>query len=139
MAGKAASYPYKRKEYLLSEAEKSFFLVLRKAAGGRYELLSKVRLSDLLYLPKGTENAQGLRNRIQQKHVDFVLCDPVKISPLLAIELDDKSHEQPDRKERDCFVDEALKAAGLPLLRVRASRAYSPAELMGEIQQRISG
>ena len=138
LGGKATSYPYKKREYLLTSAENSFFQVLRKVAGHEYELFAKVRLSDLLYLPKGTPNAQAHRNRIFQKHMDFVLCDPVKVSPVLAIELDDRSHEQNHRKKRDAFVENALEAAGLPLLRIQAATGYSPRELAEAMRERIA-
>jgi len=134
-----ARLPYKKKEYLLTKAENSFFQVLRSAVGQEYEIFAKVRLADLLYLPKGSDNAQTHRNKIFQKHVDFVLCDPVKVSPLLAIELDDSSHQKASRQERDSFVDEAFRAAELPLLRIVASRAYSPKELSGRVREYMSG
>ena len=45
--------------------------------------------------------AQAWRNRIHAKHIDFVLCDPGNLQPILCIELDDPSHNRPDRIERD--------------------------------------
>lgn len=44
--------------------------------------------------------------------------------PVLGIELDDSSHDQKARQERDQFVDEVYKAAGLPLLHIRATATY---------------
>lgn len=49
--------------------------------------------------------------------------------PILGIELDDKSHEHPDRKERDRFVDEVFAAAGLPILHIKVKRTYVETEL----------
>ena len=97
----------------------------------------KVRLFDLLYLSKGTENWQTHKNRIISKHVDFVLCDLQNIAPLLVIELDDASHEREDRRERDAFLDKALAAASLPILHVAAKRTYAPKELAELIQQKL--
>jgi hypothetical protein len=45
------------------------------------------------------------------------------------VELDDKSHERADRKQRDGFVEAVFAAAGLELLRVRVQRSYPPQEL----------
>lgn len=47
------------------------------------------------------------------------LCDKIYISPVLAIELDDKTHELPERQERDTEVERILKNAGVPLLRIQ--------------------
>jgi hypothetical protein len=131
--------PYRKKDYLLTAAERSFYEVLRSIAGDQLEVFAKVRLLDLFYLPKGTENRQSHSNRVISKHVDFLLCDRQNVSPLLVIELDDSSHERDDRTERDAFVDEALSAAGLPILHVAAKRSYAPQELAEMIQQKLSG
>jgi len=112
--------PYRRKDYLLTKAERSFLGVLEQAVLGQPRIFAKVRLADLVWMPKGTEQRQSHFNRISSKHIDFLLCDDDAIRPLLVIELDDSSHERQDRKSRDVFVDQALAAAELPMLRVRA-------------------
>ena len=96
-----------------------------------------VRLADLVYIERGTEKRQSYFNRIQSKHIDFVLCDRNDIKPILAIELDDSSHRRADRIARDEFVDNALAQAGLPLLRVPVRANYDPAELRNQIQDAI--
>jgi very-short-patch-repair endonuclease len=58
--------------------------------------------------------------------VDFVLYDLKTARIIAAIELDDRSHQRPERQVRDAFFDEALSAAGVLLLRVRASSQYNP-------------
>ncbi|XOF35195.1 MAG: DUF2726 domain-containing protein [Candidatus Electrothrix sp. YB6] len=130
--------PYARKDYLFSRAERSFFGVLQQAVGSELLIFAKIRLADLLYIKKGTENRQSFFNRIQSKHIDFVLCEPGPIRPVLAIELDDSSHDRKSRQARDAFVDDALAAAGLPILRVRARASYSPDKLAGSIKNAMS-
>jgi len=94
-------------------------------------------LADLVYLPKGTQNWQSHQNRVNAKHADFVLCDKKKLSPVLAIELDDSSHKSSSRQERDNFVNEVFRTAGLPLLRITAKRSYALKELTEMIQKEI--
>jgi hypothetical protein len=72
----------------------------------------------------------GVSERLQ-------LCDATDLIPLLVIEPDDSSHTRLDRQERDAFVDGALAAAGLPILHLRAQRAYVPAELRTRIEGRV--
>lgn len=129
-----SALPYRRKDYLLSKAERSFFGVLNQAVGQEYWLFAKVRVADLLWMPKGTESRQSHFNRIQAKHVDFVLCDRDSVRPILALELDDSSHRESARTSRDAFVDSALRAAGLPLLRVPCNSAYNVDELRTQIR-----
>jgi len=93
-----------------------------------------VNLFDLLYVEKPHLN-QAAINRIDRKHVDFVVCDAATMQPLLAIELDDSSHNSAKARETDAFKDEVFKAAGLPLLRVPAGYSYQSRDL----QERIDG
>jgi very-short-patch-repair endonuclease len=45
------------------------------------------------------------------------------------VELDDSSHDAEDRQSRDEFVDKALDSAGIKVVRVKAKRAYTLAEV----------
>ena len=129
-----AALPYQRCDSLLTAAERSFYEALRLALGNaELVIFAKVRMWDLLCLPSGTPEAQGHRNRVMCKHVDFVLCDRQRLQPLLVIELDDRSHERQDRRDRDAFVDAVFAAAQLPILHVPCRKSYAPKELAQQI------
>lgn len=134
-----ARWPYRKTDHLLTPAERSFFGVLGQAIDSDLYIFAKVRLSDLLWLPQGTRDRQAYLNRIQSKHVDFVLCDAATTEPRLLIELDDSSHQRSRRRSRDAFVDEAVRRAGLPILRVPAKRSYPPAELRQLVSSLLAG
>lgn len=51
------------------------------------------------------------------------------MQPVCAVELDDKSHQRPERQDRDALVDSALAAAGLRMVRVSAKKSYNVEEL----------
>ena len=51
------------------------------------------------------------------------------MSVKFAIELDDSSHRQTKRKERDAFLEEAMQGAGIPLYRFAVKREYDPQEV----------
>jgi hypothetical protein len=55
------------------------------------------------------------------------------LQPLAGIELDDRSHNEDDRQQRDAFVDELYRSCSLPLLHVPAQAAYNQAELRAKI------
>ena len=76
-------------------------------------------------------------NRISAKHVDFLICAAAGLSPILAIELDDKSHKRPDRQSRDAFIDQALAAAEIPVVHVKAQRSYNLEEVQALIAEAI--
>ena len=131
---KEEKLPYRRKEYLLSVNERKFYYALDQIARqNKFCVFSKVRLEDLLWIPKGTEERYAHRNRIKSRHVDFVICDSKDIKPLLVIELDDSSHCRKDRQERDKFFDEVFKTAGIPLLRFQTQKFYNVSEISKKI------
>lgn len=119
------------RKYLFSPAERSFLGVLEQAVAGEFKVVGKVRLGDLIQPAKGLSQSRrtSLRNRIQQKHVDFVLCRPDTLEVAGVVELDDASHGRKDRADRDDFVDTSLASAGVPVLHFPARKAYALAEV----------
>jgi len=106
--------PYKLNESLLTKRENKFFCVLRPIANrhGLY-IAVKPRMADFI------ENLGSKYSfyRISQKHVDFLLCgDDMK--PIMALELDDSTHEREDRKARDELVSKIYKEVGLKLVQI---------------------
>jgi hypothetical protein len=127
-------YPYMAQQQLLSPAELSFFQVLREAVGSSTVICPKVRLGDLFMVNQASNGSyQGYRNKIDRKHIDFLLCDLVTMRPLVAIELDDSSHQRVDRQTRDAFVNGVFAAARLPLVHIPVKRSYDAAELKSKI------
>jgi hypothetical protein len=120
--------PYHVRDDFFSAAEASFYRVMKKMAADRLIICPKVSLAEIFFVSHPNENAAYF-NKINRKHVDFLLCDPNTLKPRLAIELDDSSHKREDRMERDDFVDDVFSTAGLPLVRVPVRPAYNTAEL----------
>jgi very-short-patch-repair endonuclease len=125
--------PYRQRDNFLSAAELNFFHVLNRVAGNHFHVCTKVRISDLLYVVQRRSN-MGHANRIDRKHVDFVLCDPKTMQPALVIELDDASHQRKDRQDRDKLVDGAFTTAGMSILHVACQRSYNDEELKQQIR-----
>ncbi len=127
-------FPYQVQNHFLSPAELSFFQNLRGVVGNRAVVSAKVGLGDVFWIKlEDKSKFRAYRNKIDRKHVDFLLCDPATMQPLLGIELDDSSHQREDRRERDAFVDQVFAVAKLPLLHVPAKRAYVVAEIAAQL------
>lgn len=116
----------------ITDAEADFFRVLTRVVGAKAYVLAQVSLKQLLWLPGNSKTNPGRgtwQNKIAGRSVDFLICDPSTLHPIVAIELDEPTHAQPGRQTRDAEVEAALHAAGLPLLRVLTSRSYNTREL----------
>ncbi len=114
---KESQYAYKRKDFLMTPAEHTFFNKLQSAVGETYYIFPQVHLSSIVDQKVVGQNWKAALSHIDRKSVDFVLCDKEFCKPLLAIELDDYSHNREDRKIRDIEVERILQQASMPLLR----------------------
>lgn len=131
-------YDYKRRNWFLTKAEHEFYKALVQAVGQDYVIFAQVHLPTLLDNKVVGQNWNAAFRHISQKSVDFVLCDKAYISPKLAIELDDKSHDRPDRQDRDIEVERILKGVGMPLLRIQNHGTFNPQELSQKIQATLN-
>jgi hypothetical protein len=97
-------------------------------AGDHLLVFPKVSLKEFLFITD-QGNFQSHYNKIDRKHVDFLICNPKTLQPVYTIELDDSSHRQAGRRERDAFVESVLATANLPLVRVPVRATYNTQEL----------
>ena len=110
-------YRYGRKDFVMNRAEHEFFDILIEVVGSSYYVFPQVHLSTILeHRIKGQDWRAAFR-RINGKSVDFVICDKTYIKPLLAIELDGRSHEVEAVRQRDADVERIFEGAELRLLR----------------------
>jgi hypothetical protein len=129
---------YRKSRSVVTYREGVLFRALILAVAGRYQVLAKVRLADFIWLANEPAEAKFHRNQILCKHVDFLICDRVTLAPLLAVELDDSSHQQPDHQARDQFKDDLFQMVDLPLLRLPIQPGYRSAELRAIIDGKIN-
>ena len=124
--------PYTKRPSLLTPGELRFYRVLLQAVQPGIAVFVKVRLMDVVAVPDNAWREYGAPG--SGMHLDFVLADPVTLEVGLVIELDDRSHQGIEAQKRDALKDAALKAAGVPLLRVRVAGRYD----MGDLKARIA-
>ena len=143
-AGQA--YPYKLTQRIFSDKEGYFYRDVRPIADKLGLIVfTKVRLADLLTVPKGTKDYTKWFNRIKAKHVDFVFVDR-EYNIKLLVEVDDPTHNRPDRQARDEAVNEMFRQVGMEVLHLRAwGKKYGAEDLETiitnamNVQQIISG
>ena len=116
---------------LLTAAEFLFFQTLKNVCKDFFYIAPKMGLWALV---DSRENMTAW-NKISRKHLDFTLCHPETMKPLLVIELDDSSHRDPKQRLRDLEKDAILKEVGVPVLRIPVARKYDE----GAIRNLISG
>jgi hypothetical protein len=125
----------------VTPAEADFFRVLKAVVGARGHVLAQVPLKQLLWFPPNQDRSalQTWKNKTDRRLIDFVVCEAGTLRPLVAIELDEPSHAEPQRQQRDEEVEQILGAAGLPWIRLLTSRTYDTRELDASLTPYIPG
>lgn len=116
-----ANVPTYAKKSLLSQYETKLYNILLELINcpdfSNLTIISKIRLADLI--ESNNKYSYSDFNKIKSKHIDFALCDKHTLMPLLLIELDDNSHNQYERRQRDDFVNQSLVQSGYKVLRIK--------------------
>jgi hypothetical protein len=127
---------YSRKASILTQPEGRLYRSLLLAVASEYQVMSKVRLWDFIWLENDPPERGKHLGRLSSRHVDFLLCEPLTLKPLLAVELDDYSHKKPEAIAADQYKDELFAAAGLPLLRLPHPN-FPPRQLRERIEEKL--
>lgn len=123
-------YRYKAKSSIMTPSEGEFFKMLTEAVGDRYYVFPQVRLSALLDEHIVGQSYEGARKHVNQKSIDYVLCDKETLKPAYAVELDDVSHEREDRISRDKEVARILQEARIALVRFEDYRQLTSDDIV---------
>mgnify|MGYP001286665580 CR=1 FL=1 len=115
--------------YLTSKNEQKLFQALRVVLGDRYMIHCQ---TSLIALTKPTLKEH--RSKAYNKPIDFVITD-WKTEIKAVIELDDSSHKNQTRYQRDQYVNHALLGIH-PFLRVETQNFYSPEKIAEALKEK---
>jgi len=105
----------------MTETEHRFFTLLVNTIGYQYYIFPQIHLGTIVrpsvkWTPRWFLWRQAFF--FSDKYsIDFLLCDKNESMPMIAIELDDKSHQREARKYRDAVVEKILSESNLRLER----------------------
>ena len=123
---------YEKVDYLLTKNELKFYRILKQVTNKLgYSLFCQVALYEIV---KSKDYKDF--NKIKSKSIDFVITqENCKI--LLCIELDDASHENKKRIERDIFINKLFKDLDIKLLRITVQNFYNIEEIELKIKESL--
>jgi hypothetical protein len=130
-------FDYTRKDSLMTPAERECFNALVAEMGQDYYFFPQIHLDAILDPVHSPRDRFYAFRHINQKSVDFVACDKSDLRPLFAIEVDDKTHRQAKRQERDREVERVLHGAGIPLIRIENRGRFDGKELAEIIRRGV--
>ena len=113
------TFPYRLVDSVLTYKECVFYqslLPITTKLG--LTVFAKMRIADLVTVPKDNKDYMKWFNYIRSKHIDFIVCQGFK--PVLLIEVDDRTHNWANRIKRDEFVDKIFVQLKLPIFHLRS-------------------
>lgn len=131
---------YEPKRYITTKNEQEFYTILLEIAKEIDVLvLAQVSLYNII---KTKENLNYKTktiyfNKISSKSIDFVLVRKKDNKILLCIELDDSTHNNIKRQQRDFFINKLFKDLEIKLLRYPVYKKYYKETLKRKIEEKI--
>jgi hypothetical protein len=119
----------------MTDSEVRFFVRLQEAMPDCL-IFAQVQLSRLVKCPDEAEEKFWF-NRISRMSADYVLVHPNAQQVLAVIELDDWTHDRPDRRRADAKKDKAIRSAGLAMIRFDGRKMPDVPELRRQIRQAV--
>lgn len=122
-------WPFYAKKPLTQPEQVLYFRLIEALPD--HMVLAQVQLSRFLGVKKG-HNYQTWSNRINRMSADFVVCQK-DASIAAVIELDDSTHQKPNRQSADNKKDKALEAAEIKVIRWQVSSMPTITEIQAAL------
>ena len=125
---------------LLTEAELEFVRTLELALNARYRIVVKTRLADIIELNEafGDADRRKLFEQCDAILLDCLLCDVRTFEVLAAIQLERRKRRSAAEEQADRFVEDALRAANIHLIRMPLQAGYTTALVATHIESVMS-
>lgn len=135
-----ASLPYERADTLISPTQQSILFLLEEALDERYSVFSKIRLQDVVRVNPDLSPGQhkAAMKRLTSEPLDLVICEK-KNTAILGVVLLNGPEAPPENGYvcRETDIESVLAVAGIPVVHIDASRAYTLDEIRIEVSRTI--
>ncbi len=125
-------YLYQLKRSLMTRNEQNYYAAILKILPSGYLLFPQVNLAAFI---TRTDNFK-YRNELF-RNVDFLITDD-RYAPKAIIEINDNTHTESDRKERDQKVKYICEEAGIPIVKLWTSYGIDSQYIHGCVQHALS-
>lgn len=119
---------------LMSEYEKYFYEILSKNFAQEYIIMPQVNLASII--EKIKDFPKQYQNELY-RNIDFGIFNKTTMKPLLLIEINDKTHNQPDRIKRDLKVKEICNQANIKLITFYTKYDNKPNYIISRIKKEL--
>jgi len=133
-------FPFDKKQSLFTPAEKNFQNLLEQALGGKYRIINRVKLADIVTIRNGVSSRAGQTaiTNAEGKYLDFAICERDNMQLVGVIDLVD-TQGKGYKIKKDWFVSGALEASSIPHIRIKVKANYTVDEIRSCIYSRLLG
>lgn len=125
-------YLYAPRDRLISRSENGFFKAISSAIPADYHVFPQINLASFI---DRTDSAR-YRNELF-RNVDFLITDG-DYAPKIVVEINDQSHLDRDRRERDEKVTKICEEAGIPIIKFWTSYGVQPEYIQKRISEQLA-
>lgn len=123
---------YKLKPSLMTGTEREYFEAIKRCLPNGYLIQPQVNLASII---ERTDNTR-YHNELF-RNIDFCITD-TDYKPIVLVEINDETHNQPDRKRRDAKVKQICTEAGIAIVTFWTRFGVKPNYIRSRIEQAIS-
>jgi hypothetical protein len=122
---------YDIKNTLISKTEQTFYIAIKSSLPEGFCIFPQINLASFI---ERTDDAR-YHNELF-RNVDFLITD-AEYHPKIIIEINDQTHMNNDRKERDEKVQKICEEAGIPILKLWTSYGANPEYIKKRIDETL--
>lgn len=127
---------YRPRKRLMDGAEKKCFQLLIELFGNKFYVIPQVELMALLNYRVGTQDRRQARGFIENKTVDFVLCNKRDVRPICAVKLyDPKAGKELGSDPED--MEKFFRSARLPFVYLPKKQSITRQNVIDEFSRII--
>ncbi len=123
---------YKAKKSLITDNEKEFYKAILSSLTEDYKVFPQINLAAFI---EKTDNSK-FRNELF-RNVDFLVTN-IEYEPKIVIEINDQTHLNKERQERDEKVKNICEEAGIPIIRLWTSYGVNYEYIKKTIEKTLS-
>jgi len=135
---------YRPRKRLMEGPEKLCFQLLIELFGEKFYVIPQVEVSALLNHKVGSQDRQTAKRFIENKTVDFVLCNKRSLCPICAVKLASPTDRRPTKKSPRNPLDvtpqdlkKFFKSAHLPLVYLTKPETLNRSYLIDEFSKEV--
>lgn len=125
-------YLYEAKPSLITQSEQVYFEAIKKSLPQGYHVFPQINLASII----SKSNNATYRNELF-RNLDFVITDAT-YAPKIAVEINDQTHLNKNRQERDTKVKNILEEAGIPLIKLWTSYGVNQEYVKNKIDESLN-